>query len=112
VRGLFLKIKQSNTAKGICTTNGYSCHTICSPPPERSRVDNCDIPQITKKEETVIILRLSNRTPQKAALKLDAATSGVVTPVFGTPPLRRAGNVFEYSLSPMECVFVRCRENK
>lgn len=54
----------------------------------------------------------ATRTPQKAALKLDAATSGVVTPVFGTPPLRRAGNVFEYSLSPMECVFVRCKENK
>ena len=54
----------------------------------------------------------ATRSPQKATLKLDASMTGAVTPVFGTPPLCKAGNVFEYSFAPMECVFVRGREAK
>ena len=32
---------------------------------------------------------------------------GPLKSVFGTPPVRKSASFFEYSLSPMECVFVR-----
>ena len=49
----------------------------------------------------------ATRSPQKALLKLDCAVSGSIKPVFGTPPTRKSSSCFEYSLSPMECTFVR-----
>lgn len=54
----------------------------------------------------------ATRSSQKASLRLDCSTSGAIQPVFGTPPSRTSGNVFEYSFAPMECVFVRCKEAK
>lgn len=49
----------------------------------------------------------ATRSPQKATLKLNRATSGFMEPVFGTPPVQTSQSTFEYSLAPMECVFVR-----
>ena len=54
----------------------------------------------------------ATRSPQKASLKLDCVASGPLKPVFGTPPVRTSASSFEYSLAPMECVFVRFKEAK
>jgi hypothetical protein len=54
----------------------------------------------------------ATRNPQEVTLSLDCQVSADMKKVFGTPPVRKDGRTFGYSLEPLECVFVRMPEVK